>query len=60
MGEAAKVVRGGCRRGEMNEVIALYSIASTAEDGGEMAAMDVEYKTEHDTGNHSRARRIFL
>ena len=43
MGEAAKVVRGGCRRGEMNEVIA-YSIASAAEDGGEMAAMDVEYK----------------
>lgn len=27
----------------MNEVIA-YSIASAAEDGGEMAAMDVEYK----------------
>jgi hypothetical protein len=43
VGEAAKVVRGGCRRGEMNEVIA-YSIASAAEDGGEMAAMDVEYK----------------
>lgn len=28
----------------MNEVIAYYSIASAAEDGGEMAAMDVEYK----------------